>query len=135
MIRVIAGHICSGKSWHVRENAKPGDVVIDLDRLALAMSVEGTNHHDYPQHIIEVARAARWYAMDKAAALHKFGAFDVWIIHAYPTPNDLAIYRRAGATIKYIETDNKTLLDRAKNQRPPRAVDELVRRLSSEASV
>ena len=35
---VVTGPPCGGKSTYVREHAKPGDFVIDLDRLALAIT-------------------------------------------------------------------------------------------------
>jgi hypothetical protein len=129
VIHVVTGHICSGKSTHVRQHAKTGDIVIDLDRIALALSVEGTDHHDYPEHVIDIARAARWYAMDKAVSLHRRGGFDVWIIHAYPTPTDLGIYRRIGATMTEKVSDEETLMARANAERPRRAIEELRRRL------
>ena len=66
MIHVVTGHVCSGKSTYVRNHAKPGDIVIDMDRIALALSVEGTPHHDYPRHVVDVVRAARLEAMDAA---------------------------------------------------------------------
>jgi len=129
VIRVVTGHICSGKTTHVRRHAKPGDVVIDLDRIALALAVEDTPHHDYQDHIIQVAKAARWHAMDKAAALHRQGGFDLWIVHAYPTEADLGIYRRIGATILETTADDDTLMARANAERPKRAIEELRRRL------
>lgn len=121
MIRVVTGHICAGKSTYVREHAKPADVVIDLDRIALALASEGTPHHDYPPHVQEIARAARWFAIDEAARRHRGGGFDVWIIHAYPEPRDYATYARLGASVKRIEAAADVLRVRAAAERPPRA--------------
>ena len=120
MIHVVTGHICSGKSWHVRQHATPEDVVIDMDRIAEAISPEETQHHNYTQHVADIARVARWAAMDEAIRLHRAGGFDLWIIHAYPEDKDWTTYRRIGATVTAIECDDDTLRARAREQRPLR---------------
>lgn len=127
VIHVVTGHVCSGKSTFVRERAKAGDVIIDMDRIALALTTEGTHHHDYPQHVAEIAKAARWAAIDQAARLHRAGSFDLWIIHAYPEDKDWTTYRRMGATTYVMEADHDTLRRRAEAERPAR-----VRRLLEE---
>lgn len=131
MIHVVVGHICSGKSWFVRENAGPADVVVDMDRIALALSAEGTEHHDYQDHVVDIARVVRWFAIDEAVRLHRRGRFDVWIIHAYPEDSDLAKYRRIGAAIKEMSVDEQTLRRRALNERPERAQRTLDHMLAS----
>lgn len=133
MIRVITGHICAGKSTYVREHATPADVVIDLDRIALAFAAEGTPHHDYPPHVQEIARAARWFAIDEAARRHRGGGFDIWIIHAYPEGRDLAVYARLGASVQEITAPAATLRARAQAERPQRIRDNLERMLGDAA--
>ena len=130
MIHVVTGHVCSGKSTFVREQAKPGDVIIDMDRIALALTTEDTNHHDYPQHVAEIAKAARWSAIDHAAKLHRGGGFDLWIIHAYPEDRDMTTYRRLGAAMYAITCDTQTLRRRAAAERPGRVRQLLEERLS-----
>lgn len=130
MIHVVIGHICAGKSTWVRQQARPGDVVIDLDRLALALTVEDTGHHDYPTHVREIARGVRWFAVDDAVRLHRRADWDVWIVHAYPTDDDLARYRRLGAAIKIVEADAQTLRARAAAERPEAIRLELEHRLA-----
>lgn len=120
VITVVTGHICAGKSTYVAAKAAAGDVIIDMDRLALALTTEGTPHHDYPPHVADIAKAARWAAIDEAIRRHRPGGFDVWLIHAYPDNKDLAIYRRCGATIHHMEADERTLRLRASVERPPR---------------
>lgn len=131
MIYVITGHVCSGKSTHVRNHAKPGDIVIDMDRIALALSVEGTPHHQYPQHVIDVARAARLEAMDAAVRQHRAGCFDLWIVHAYPEPRDMATYARVGAEVRAMRVDVATLRQRAARERPEAARAYLEERLAT----
>lgn len=120
MIRVVTGHICSGKSSFVRQHAAPGDVVIDCDRIALAVAPEGTPPYGFADHHREVARRTRWHAIDEAVRLHRRpGGFDVWIVHAYPSADDVAKYRRLGATVREMTADADTLLARAATYRPP----------------
>jgi len=128
MIHVVTGHFCAGKSTFVRHHAEPGDVVIDLDRIALALTTEGTPDHDYPQHVAQVAIAARRAAIDEAIRRSRAdGGFDVWLVHAYPEDRDWATYRRIGAAIYEIEADAETLVARAAEGRPER-----VRRILAE---
>ncbi len=131
MIHVVTGHVCSGKSTFVRERSKPGDVIIDLDRIALALTTEDTPHHDYPQHIAGVAIAARYAAMDEAIRRSRAeGGFDVWLIQAYPDSRDWAIYRRIGAVTYHMEADARTLRERAAAGRPERVRRLLEQRLA-----
>ncbi len=127
MITVVIGHVCSGKTTYVLANARRGDVIIDMDRLAHAMTTDDTPDHDYPQHVADIAKAARWAAIDEAVRRHRAGGFDLWVIHAYPDEKDLAIYRRCGAAIHEVEADATTLRLRASMGRPAR-----VRRLLEE---
>lgn len=134
MIHVVTGHICSGKSTYVRQHAEPGDVVIDLDRIALAISHEDTPHHEYPIHITDIARVVRWFAIDEAVRLHRRASWDLWIIHAYPSDDDLAKYRRLGAAVAEIKADVATLRERASSQRPEHARQMLERMLAAETA-
>ena len=130
MIHVVTGHICSGKTTHVRQHAGPDDLVVDLDRLALALAADGTPEYGYTREVLEVARGVRWFAIDEAVRLHKRGRIpNVWIVHAYPTDDDLARYRRLGAGLREQTCEARVLLARARAERPPAAVAELERRL------
>ena len=120
MIHIVTGHICSGKTTFVREHARRGDVIIDMDLLAHAMTTDDIADHDYPDHVGEIARAARWHAIDAAVRLHSSGTFDVWIVHAYPEARDYVTYRRMAATWHEIEAEHGTLRDRATRERPER---------------
>lgn len=132
MIHVVTGHICSGKSTWVRDHAGPDDVVIDFDRIALAIAAEGTTHHDYTQAIRDIVRVVRWFAIDEAVRMHARRLVpNVWIVHAYPSDEDLNRYRRLGAGLRQMTCDAATLRSRARDQRPPRMVAELERRLAA----
>ena len=130
MIRIVTGHICAGKSTFVEANAAPTSVVIDMDRIALAMVAAGTNHHSYPEGVRDVARAARNAAFEEAVRLHDAGMVkDVWAIHAYPSQADLERYRRHGWQVIDIHAEADVLLARAESHRPPEMVQELQARL------
>ena len=131
MIHVVTGHICAGKSTLVRERARPEDVVIDFDELALALSPTGTAQGDYTPQVLDVARLTRWLAIDEAVRLHKRGSFDVWIVHAYPSDDELARYRRLGAGLLELTAEPDELRRRAAAQRPSSAQAELARRLEN----
>jgi hypothetical protein len=92
---VVSGPPCSGKSTYIRQRATADDVVIDLDRIALAFAIEGTGDHDYPDHIRAVARKARLAAID--LAIRYAQATNVWIIEAAPTSQARAWYAARGA--------------------------------------
>lgn len=117
MLYVITGPPCSGKSTWIRERAKPGDVVVDLDRIALAITSEGTPHHDYPKHIRTMAVALRRQLVQMALRASK--QVDAYVINSKPTTRARAEYYRAGATFIHLDEPLGTLIERAKQERPP----------------
>ncbi len=116
MLTVITGPPCAGKSTHVRQHSKPGDIIVDLDRIALALSDESTTHHDYPQHIRHVAINARAEAIRTALPLaHQF---DVWIIHMQPSKRDLVAYKQHQANVIRLDPGYHEVMRRCLNERP-----------------
>lgn len=117
MLVVVSGPPCSGKSHYIRERATTDDIVIDLDRIALAFAIEGTGDHDYPDHIRVVARKARLAAIDMAIRYAQ--ATNVWIIEAAPTSQARAWYAARGAKFIRCTATAAELAERA-SQRPER---------------
>lgn len=111
------GAPCSGKSTYVRENAKGNDIIVDMDRIALALAVEGMAEFEYSEPIRNIARQAR-PAIVKGALLAGQGErnLGVWIIHTDPSPQDRQMYRALNA--KFIELDpgKEVCLARAKER-------------------
>jgi hypothetical protein len=57
VVHLVLGAPCSGKSTFVRERARPGDLVLDWDVLAAALS--GVSGHRHPPQVHGYVAAAR----------------------------------------------------------------------------
>lgn len=132
---MIVGPPCSGKSTWVLERAKPSDIVIDFDRLAVALTGQGGDPHDHPAAVLGVARAARQAAID--AAVKQAHATDVYLIHSSPGQQRMAQYRSMGAKVVTIDPGRDVVRERCKTQRPRRmfaVIDEWYREQSHDES-
>jgi hypothetical protein len=115
MITVVTGPPCSGKSTYVRDNCSAGDVVIDMDVLALALSVEGTEPFGYDDKVRRVAIAARGAAVKEALLVAQGERyFGVWIIHTDPSADVRASYRAMGGRIVEINPGKDVCIERLK---------------------
>ena len=74
MVHVITGAPCSGKSTYIEEHAKQGDLIIDFDKMAVAMGAES---HNLTSHIKEATMRARDAVISVALANEKA---ESWII-------------------------------------------------------
>lgn len=121
MITVVTGPPCSGKSTYVRNNAKPGDIVIDFDTMAQAFgSPTPHDHSAATRHVTIMARRAAI-----AAALTV--SVDVWIVDCNISPDRMVAYRGRGARIVTLRVDAGELHRRAGAERPKlwhRLIDE-----------
>jgi predicted kinase len=112
------GAPCSGKSTYVAENANGNDIIVDMDRIALALAVAGTQDFEYSEPIRNIARQAR-PAIVKGALLAGQGErnLGVWIIHTDPSPQDRQMYRAMNCKFVELDPGKDVCLARAK-QRP-----------------
>lgn len=115
MLTVITGPPAAGKTTYARNHARPGDVVIDLDALAIALG--SPDSHNHPRAIAAVAQAARTAAIEAAA---NTGAA-TWLIHTAPTPQQLSTYRAQGAHIITVDPGETITRDRITDERAPQA--------------
>lgn len=116
-VTVVSGPPCAGKSTYVAAHAEPGDVIVDLDRLALALSA-GTDDHAYPEHVRHVAIGARRGAIGRALLVTEAA---VWIIDTDPDYRAEAEYRQAGVTLVTVDPGEDVCLARAAELRPQMA--------------
>lgn len=114
------GAPCSGKSTYVRDNAKGDDIIVDMDRIALSLAVEGTSDYQYSERIRNIARQAR-PAIVKGALLAAQGErrLGVWIIHTDPSPQDRQMYRAMNAQFVELDPGKDVCLTRAKERPQP----------------
>lgn len=117
MIYIVTGPPCVGKSTWVKERAKLGDMVIDLDRIALSITSEDTPHHEYARHVRSTAIAMRIVAVNCAMNYGRSGTS--YIIHAKPAVRARAQYKKRGAIFIDLTAPLAVLMERAKNERPP----------------
>jgi len=118
MLTVVTGPPASGKSTWVLAHARPTDVVIDYDRLAVALSGPGGDPHDHPPTVTAVTRAARTAAIE--AAIRQASTTDVYLIHTSPGAQRMAQYRQLGAQVVTIDPGRDVVRERCKTQRPRR---------------
>lgn len=115
MLTLVIGPPASGKSTWVREQAKPGDIVIDFDALANTIT-PGDHGHDHLPHIIAVTKAARHAAITEAVKHRK--SVGVYIIHSTPSIRLIHKYLYIGAELVIIDPGKETVLKRISNERP-----------------
>ena len=113
---LIYGSPCSGKSNCVTKHAKSDDVIIDIDRLHMAIS-------PLPLHERNDNLTAVVYAMQDAISTHiargLWHGGDVWVITCAAKRSQRQRWRRElGAEPRLIKADRSTCLARAKRERP-----------------
>lgn len=118
MLTVVIGPPAAGKSTWVLDRAKPGDIVIDFDRLAVAFSGAGGDPHDHPPAVAAVTRAARTAAIE--AAIKQASKTHVYLIHSSPGQQRMAEYRAMGAEVVTVDPGRDVVRERCKGQRPQR---------------
>lgn len=107
---VVIGPPRSGKSTWVRERAQRGDIVIDLDLLAGALTVGLDDTAPIPGQVRHVAIGARAEAIRRAMRLRE--PISVWVVHAMPTPAQRAEYVETGAELVVIDPGHDVVMAR-----------------------
>ena len=91
-------------------------MVIDLDRIALSIAAEHTQHHSYPLAIRNTARLMRKAAIP-AAVGHARKA-NTYLIDSKPGTRSRMIYKKNGAIFIELSAPLATLIERCRNERP-----------------
>lgn len=112
---VVTGPPAAGKTTWVLAHAQPEDLVLDLDRLAVALAGPGAHDHRHPDHVRAVARVAREAALTEA--LHYHQAADVYVVHTDPGRQAVDRYRRAGARIITVDPGRDVVMARCRATR------------------
>lgn len=88
-----------------------------MDRIALALAVDGVAEFEYSEPIRNIARQAR-PAIVKGALLAGQGErrLGVWIIHTDPSPQDRQMYRAMNAKLVELDPGRDVCLARAKER-------------------
>lgn len=116
---VVTGPPAAGKTTYVATHARPGDVVIDYDRIAQALTAGTGDTHRHPDAVQRVAHRARTAAIREGLKLSR-GA-DVWVVHSRPAPDTLAEYMAHDAKVITIDPGKDVVLARCAEQRTPGA--------------
>ena len=102
---MIVGPPAAGKTTWLRDHAKHGDITIDFNEIAAALTPVDPDakfpEHTFPEHVRMVAQTTRLAAIDAANAFADM--VDVYVIHAMPSRAMLAHYDQLGATIVTID--------------------------------
>lgn len=117
MLIVVTGPPAAGKSSWIRAHARPEDIVIDLDLMALAMAGPGADHHDHHPTLLRIVHRARFAALNEA--YQHLDKVDVYLIHTQPSTKALAKYARLGARIVTVDPGEQIVMERIAQMRQP----------------
>lgn len=130
VITIVCGAPGSGKSTYVRERYKSGDVVVDMDVLALALTTPDVEPYTYSDLVRQVAFHARQAAVKEALKLAQSNrSINVWIIHTDPGANQVSAYRILGAKLVWLDPGKEVCLERVASRpaRSAKIADKVIR--------
>lgn len=117
MLYVVTGPPAAGKSSWITARARATDIVIDLDRIALALAGPGAPQWHHDSTLLKVAHRARFAAIDEAVQ-HR-DTVDVYLIHTMPSPKALARYKRLDAEVVTVDPGQDIVMQRVRDMRDP----------------
>lgn len=117
MLYVVTGPPAAGKSSWIEAHAKADDIVIDLDRITVALTGPGAPHWNHGALQQRVALRARYAAIDEAT--QHLDKLDVYLIHTMPKGKALAKYKRLQARIVVVDPGRDIVMQRIKAMRAP----------------
>lgn len=111
----MTGPPAAGKSSWIAARAKATDIVIDLDRIALALAGPGAPSWQHDDTLLKVAHRARFAAIDEAVKYRD--TVDIYLIHTMPGPKALAKYQRLGAKVVTVDPGKDVVMQRVRDMR------------------
>lgn len=121
MLFVVIGPPAAGKSTWVNERATPGDIVVDYDRIANALTSIHATPHGHKRPLASVAFRAREAAISEA--LRHVKDHDVYIIHSVPKPQAMERYSKHGAEVVTLDPGREVVEARCRSERPENYMD------------
>lgn len=117
MLYVVTGPPAAGKSSWIESHATADDIVIDLDRITVALTGPGAPHWNHAPLIQRVAQRARYAAIDEAT--QHLDKLDVYLIHTMPSAKAMAKYKRLKARIVTVDPGRDIVMQRIESMRAP----------------
>jgi hypothetical protein len=117
VLYVVTGPPAAGKSSWIQSHATARDIVIDLDRITVALTGPGAPNWNHDPLHQRVAQRARYAAIDEACQL--LDKLDVYLIHTMPSPKALAKYKRLKARIVVVDPGRDIVTERIAAMRSP----------------
>lgn len=117
MLYVITGPPAAGKSSWIQAHATARDIVIDLDRIAVALTGPGAPQWNQDPTILRIAHKARYAAMHEAFELRD--KLNVYLIHTMPSSKAMAKYKRLDAEIVTVDPGRDVVMARIETMRSP----------------
>jgi hypothetical protein len=114
---VVTGPPASGKTTWIQAHATVRDIVIDLDRIALALAGPGAPQWDHHDVLLKIAHRARFAAIDEGA--RHLDRVDVYLIHTQPSAKARAKYKRLNARIVVVDPGRDVVMQRVRDMRQP----------------
>jgi hypothetical protein len=117
-VTVLWGPPLSGKSSYIRDRARTGDVVIDMDRIVAAMTVDAPSHFEMPQPMREPVFNARRAAVDAVFKEAASPDLTAWVIDSGADDARLSEWEAAGADVVRLVMSREDALAEAQRVRP-----------------
>ena len=117
MLYVVTGPPAAGKSSWIQAHATARDIVIDLDRITVALTGPGAPHWNHDPLHQKVAQRARYAAIDEAC--RHLDQLDVYLIHTLPDRKALARYKRLDAKVIAVDPGEAIVMQRIEAMRSP----------------
>jgi len=117
VLYVVTGPPAAGKSSWIQAHATARDIVIDLDRITVALTGPGAPQWNHDPLHQKVALRARYAAIDEA--LQHLDQLDVYLIHTLPSAKWMARYRRLEAQVVAVDPGEAVVMQRIDAMRSP----------------